>query len=336
MRLLQQLKLLPQTELVDDTAQQQAYALIKKVHAGDHEGAEALLCQASDESRERLVYGFTQSADSVAQAREWANRKPRATFAHVVLGAALIFEGWRIRGGSYADSVDEKDWGPFLQKLGEAKDALTRATDMDKQFADPYAWLIHAGVGSGEEPAQLKTWLDAALAREPLHWGAHYKYFMSTTQKWGGSHKDMFAFARASAIRGGKYSLLNVLLPMAYCEFALAETSRHNAKAAAIKLRHSRYAKELTLVLYQWVGGPPDRLEDLLLDMGGPFRGHALNHFGAALYLTGAKKEARIVFKALNGQIECVPWAWFSKGLKERMAPGFVFDRACREMGVPL
>jgi len=336
MRLLQQLKLQPRTELVDDTALQQAYALIKKVHAADYAGAEALLSQASDESRERLVYGFTLSDDNLEQAREWVSRQPRSAFAHVVLGACLIFAGWRIRGGDYADKVDEKDWGPFLQKLGEAKDVLGRAAEMSPQFADAYAWLIHAGVGSGEEPAQLQTWFDAALAREPLHWGAHYKYFMSTTQKWGGSHKAMFAFARSSAQKGGPRSLLNALLPMAYNELALAETSRKNAKAAAGKLHHPSYAKELTLALYQWVGGPPTELAERLLDVGGPFRGMALNHFGAALYLAGAKKEARVVFKTLNGQIECVPWAWISQGLKERIAPGFVFDRACREMHVRL
>lgn len=327
---------MPRTELVDDTAQQQAYALIKKVHAGDHAGAEQLLSQASDEHRERQVYGFAQSEGSVEQARAWLAQLPRSFFAHVALGAALIVAGWQIRGGAYAKDVDKKDWGPFLEKLGEAKDVLSRATEMAQPFADAHAWLIHAGAGSGEEPAQLKAWFDAAIAREPLHWGAHYKYFMSTTLKWGGSHKAMFAFARSSAAKAGKRCLLHVLVPMAYAEFALAETARKHAKVTAEKMRHRSYAKELTHALHQWAGAPPGQLEDALVDVGGPFRGHALNHFGATLYLTGAKTEARAVFKALNGQIECAPWAWISRGVKERIAPGFVFDRACREMGVPL
>jgi hypothetical protein len=335
MQLLRQLKLMPWAELVDDNAQQLAYSLIKKIQASDDVGAESLLTQSADENRERLVYGFSLSSGSLEHAKGWVARKPQSAFAHTVLGATLIQEGWRIRGCNYADDVADKNWAPFLEKLGEAQNALQRACELDSQFADAYAWMIHAGVGSGEENAQLKTWFDAAVAREPLHWGAHDKYFMSVTEKWGGCHKEMFAFARASAQKGGKKSPLNTLLPMAYAELALAESSRKNIKAAEAKLRHSSYAKELTLALYQWLGCKPDQLEECLLDVSGPFRGPALNHFAATLYLTGAKNEARAVCQALNGQIEQMPWAWLARGPRERLATGFVFDRACRKLHVP-
>jgi hypothetical protein len=336
MRLLRHLKLIPWTTLSDDTAEASAYPLIKRIHSGDFGNAEKLLRQSPDENRERLVYGYTLSPDALARARDWATRQTSSAFAHVVLGATLITEAWDIRGGAYADDVDDKRWAPFAAKLQEARAALARATELDDYFADAHAWLIHVGLGLGESPDQMQDWFDAALAREPLHWGTHYKYFLSTTEKWGGSHKAMFAFARSSAKKGGKRSLLNALLPMAYAELALAEASRKHAKAAAAKLCQPQYAQELSNALYRWLGCTQEQLEALLLDVGGPFRRHVLNHFGASLYLTGARHEARAVFKALNGQIEAQPWAWIAKGPRERLAPGFVFDRACREIGVPL
>jgi hypothetical protein len=336
MRLLRHLKLLPWTALADDTAEASAYDLIKKIHSGDYGHAEKLLRQSSDESRERLVYGYSLSPGSVDKARTWTTSQTSSAFAHVVLGAALITEAWEVRGGTWADDVDDKRWAPFVAKLNEARLALARATELDTYFADAYAWLIHAGMGMGEPPAQMQDWFDAALAREPLHWGAHYKYFLSLTEKWGGSHKAMFTFARTSARKGGKRSLLNALLPMAYAEMALAEASRKHVKAAVARLRQPQYAQELSHALYRWLGCAPEQLDELLLNVGGPLRRHVLNHFGASLYLTGARHEARAVFKALNGQIEAQPWAWIAKGPRERLATGFVFDRACREIGVAL
>lgn len=336
MRLLQQLKLKPWTSLADDTALPSAYALIKKVQAGDFAHAEKLLRQSSDEQRERLVQGFARSPDGLAQARAWTASQTSSAFAHVLLGAALINEAWAIRGPAYASEVKDKQWAPFLDKLAEAQQALQRATELDNYFADAHAWLIHAGTVAGLPRPQIQQWFDAALARQPLHWGAHHQYFLHSTQKWGGSHKEMFGFARECARKGGPRSLLNVLLPMAYGELALAEVSRKHLKAAKARLRRPHCAREVCTALYRWLGGPPDALEVMLLDVGGAFRRQALNHFAAALYLTGAKAEARTVFAALNGQIENQPWAWMAKGPLERRAPGFVFDRACREMGVPL
>jgi len=68
----------------------------------------------------------------------------------------------------------------------------------------------------------------------------------------------------------------------------------------------------------------------------GGFGRHALNQFAAATYVSGAEKEARAVLSALGGEIESLPWRWLAAGIRERIALAFVYERACRELGVAL
>jgi hypothetical protein len=289
--------------------------------------AQAILAGTSDENRERLIYGFASGDNAVAIAANWAQACPGSSLAHTVLGASLIVSGWNIRGGSYSDNVEEGAWKPFLDKLKDAQEPLRIAARLDPSTADPYAWLIHAELGAGGAREQLDALFSEAVMRSPLHWPSHYKYFLATTEKWGGSHRDMFKFAEDVSQRAPRGSILHSLVAGAYTEFALALGPKSWAR-----IRTKENAAKVVNALQNWLDASASTTGDKLERVGGGFSSYALNHFAVACYLCGANAQAKELLAALNGEIERVPWGWIASGVRERLNPGFVYDRALREL----
>jgi len=332
MSLLTSLGIKPHAVVNDDRRHQTAARLLAKLEQGAWIELEQELGKASDEYRERLIYGIANYDGAVALVSRWLEVRPQSALAHTVLGASLVVGGWKIRGGAYAEQVDEGAWAPFLKMLDDAKGPLQTAAELDKTSADPYAWLIHAELGG--DPAgsagardKVKSLFRAAIGRSPLHWPAHYKYFVATTEKWGGSHAEMFGFVRAVSNRSPRGNLVHCLVAQAYTEYALAAGPQGRQ---AIRTRQC--ALEVANALYAWLDASPATLVEKLLRAGSPFADHALNHFAVACYLCGAHPEAKAVLEALRNEIQTVPWVWIAEGARERNDPGFVHDRVKREL----
>jgi hypothetical protein len=46
--------------------------------------------------------------------------------------------------------------------------------------------------------------------------------------------------------------------------------------------------------------------------------------------------EAKEVLRALNGEIDPLPWAWIAKGWRAETNPAFVYDRAYKALEIEL
>jgi hypothetical protein len=332
MSLLTSLGIKPHARVNDDRRHQTAARLLSKLEQGAWQELEAELAKASDEYRERLIYGIANFDGAVPLVSRWAVIRPRSALAHTILGASLVVGGWKIRGGTYAEQVGEEAWAPFLKMQDDARAPLQAAADLDKTSADPYAWLIYAELG-GDAVRQsgardrVKSLFRAAIGRSPWHWPAHYRYFVATTEKWGGSHAEMFDFVRAVAGRTPRGNLLHCLVAQAYTEYALAAGPQGRQE-----IRTGQCAQEVSKALYAWLDAVPATLVEKLLRAGSAFADHALNHFAVACYLCGAHEEAKAVLAALRNEIQTVPWAWIADGAREQADPGFVHDRVRREL----
>lgn len=334
MSLLQSLGLEPKAKVCESTATSFSTRLRQKLAAAEYAQCELLLINATDENRECMIYGASGSENAVAHAAKWVMNAPDSAMAHVLLGASMIAAGWEIRGDIYAKDVDDSAWQPFMAKLTGAEEPLLRAIALDPRSAEAHSWLITAGRGQGRDLAALRNIFDLAIARTPLHWASHFAFFKATTEKWCGSHKEMFKFVRNVSQGAPRGHVLHCLIPAAYCDYALAVRSEKGCKAISPALKHSKFADEVVHALYAWLNATSDNLQDKLLAVSGGFASYGVNHFAVALYLCGAKKEARAVLSALSGQIDEMPWRWISDGIREGLNPAFVYDRACRELGV--
>jgi len=327
MNFLSAIGLKPNAVVVDNPAQTAARRLVQKLEHGAHQEAEQILSNATDENRERLIYGFASSPRSVPLAARWATACSDSSLAHTVMGASLIVSGWKRRGDSYASDVDPAAWKPFLERLKSAEDPLHVAARLDQKSADPYAWLIHAELGGEASRERLSGFFSEAIARVPLHWPAHYKYFNATTAKWGGSHSEMFRFAAATSARAPRGSILHCLVPAAFNDYALAF-----GRKASKRMKTPENAAKVSAAFSAWLDATPDAQDQKLARVGGGFASYSLNQFAVACYLCGADREARRAIDALQGEIESTPWSWVAKGILERMNPGFVHDRMKRNL----
>lgn len=327
MSILSFLRLVPTAVVVDDVAPPSMSRLLKHLTDGVFQEAGKLLLSVSDENGERLIHAFSQRDDAIALAQHWTRTCSGSSIAHTVLGASMIGRAWKIRGTAYANAVDADAWQPFQNGVESAAAPLLEAARLDSGAADPFAWLILAEVRKGGQRDLVDNYFAQATARVPLHWPTYYRYFMATTEKWGGSHEEMFRFAQNSAEAAPRGSMIYCLTAMAYCEHALAlEEDAFN------QLRSPAHAARISAALYAWLDATPATLADRLNQLRSGLRVVGLNHFAVACYLCGAHKEAKALVGALNGTITPVPWAWIATGTRENLKLGFVHDRILREV----
>jgi hypothetical protein len=328
MRILSLIGLKPKASVIDSLMRGATRRLVQRLEQGAYWNAEQILSGTSDENRDRLIYGAASDSNAVALATQWTAACPASSLAHTVLGASLISAGWKIRGERDAKHVDPAAWAPFQQHLEDAMAPLSKAAQLDINSAEPYAWLILSELGRQGPRDGLASLFEEAIARDPLHWPSHYKYFLTTTAKWGGSHREMFRFATQTAKKAPVGSMLHSLVASAYNEFALAA-----GDSALRHLRTKEHAETVASALYAWLDATPSTLS-AKLERGGGIRGggYGLNHFAVACYLCGATREAQAVMAAMNKEIEPTPWAWIARNTRERRNPGFIYDRAQREV----
>ncbi len=315
------------TFVVDDHAEQMAWHLAQRLADADYDAIADDIAYTPAEDLERMIYGLSVDPQSVERAARWAHARPDSALAHVVLGVSMVVRGWERRGTGYGHEVAPEAWVQFLAGLDGARTPMQRAIELAPDMPEPHAWLITVDMASGGTPDARRAHFDAALARDPQHWAAHMKYFLSLTSKWGGSHDQMFDFAQRCSEAAPVGDLRHLLVAMAINEYALDVGA-----SACGGLRTTAHAARLRQALYAWIDATPDNLADQLRWTTSSFHATAVNQFAAACYLCGADHEALLLTEALHGQIESTPWGWLGLNAWERKRPVKVHDRILREL----
>ncbi|MDR2128697.1 MAG: hypothetical protein LBP52_06490 [Burkholderiaceae bacterium] len=308
-----------------DSSRRYSSRLTQEIDRGAYENAVKILATATPKNRLEIIDGFARNENSVALSTGWARHSSGSPFAHLLAGASLIQAGWDIRGGGYAEDVDSDAWKPFLEHLHRAEEHLCKAAGLDGRMVEPYVYLMTAKMGLGAPEEETDQLFETASARDPLHVGLSFRYFATTTAKWGGSHQKMFGFARNSSRRAPQGSGMHKLIAHAYCEYALAEEKK---TLGTIRIKGAK--EEVPKALYAWLDATPDNIHDKLLDA----EAEGKNYFAVACYLTGATDAAATVIRSLQREIYPMPWGWLVKKSSERENYAFVFNRVCRDLGI--
>jgi len=160
--------------------------------------------------------------DAVAR---WPGRPPwldnwlRASsspVARLVGGDHLIHWAWEARGQDWAPSPGSQQ--AFEERLAGADALLGQAAAADA--ADPTAFCLMLRVARGRQLplAERRQRYEHLRARDPSHRRGHTEMVRALAEKWGGSHDQMFAFARETAGRAGPGSSLHGLIAEAHVE----------------------------------------------------------------------------------------------------------------------
>ncbi|BDM77770.1 DUF4034 domain-containing protein [Acaryochloris marina] len=150
--------------------------------------------------------------------QEWMAAYPDSHIPYLVQGKLHVKYAWKFRTGQVARKVTEEGWQLFHYYLQTAASDFSAASQLDPN--DPNIWneLLHLAARTNLDPYTPEYFFEQGLNANPYHSGLHTTYLQTLYPQWGGSEKQMLAFARAAHKKGQatqKPMLGNVLLLVA-------------------------------------------------------------------------------------------------------------------------
>lgn len=112
-------------------------------------------------------------------------------------GAALMVRATRIRGMDLAERVRERNWPEYWACRDQAERILRHAVRVEPTNGLAVAWLAAAAVDSDDDLKETVAGLVDGARDLPI--SAYSKVLSGRTEKWGGSHSEMWAAARKFA-----------------------------------------------------------------------------------------------------------------------------------------
>jgi hypothetical protein len=141
----------------------------------------------------------------------WVNAEGSA-LAHSLKGHLELDLAWRVRSGAAASLVRKDAWKKYFAHLRTAFENLRAANELDPSDPEPSCAMIRVLMGWGDRVAEMHEWFDQI---EGFHLPAANHLLDGLTEKWGGSHQQMFAFARTAC---GKNACYGSVLALAHIE----------------------------------------------------------------------------------------------------------------------
>ncbi len=181
---------------------------------------------------------------------------PEDPLVYLVRGFAGVEQAWIARGRGTSDTVSDEDQETFEAFLSGAQDDLMKAAALDPDDPTPWAKLIHVANGLGLNRKVAERFFEEATTREPTHHSAHRAMLNYLTEKWNGSHEEMFAFARQAGVKAPVGSDLKALIIMAHIERWLYFTFDNDKKGVNRYLKNKETLNECRQAHAQSLGSP--------------------------------------------------------------------------------
>jgi hypothetical protein len=146
---------------------------------------------------------------------------PDTPLGNLIQGNVAIELAWKARGSGDAATVTENGANLFFKYLNTAGKYLSRAAEQDLDDPTPFAFLQTVAMGLQLERKLADAWFNEATRRDPTNQQAHFRHLFLLCKKWGGSHEDMYAFARDTMKKTPIGSTLYSIIYLAFQEHYL-------------------------------------------------------------------------------------------------------------------
>jgi hypothetical protein len=176
---------------------------------------------------------------------------PSTPFGQLLQGSIAIHRAWKARGRGTADTVTTEGWQEWFAQLKSAGEYLTLAAKQDTNDPTPFALLQTVALGLQLDRRVAEAWLQQAVQRDPLHQGAHLAHLTLLCKKWGGSHEEMFAFARATSNRLPSGSTLHSIVFLAHQEYLLYVAAFDKDSAATKQAQNEKEVLDESIAIYK-------------------------------------------------------------------------------------
>ncbi|WP_271219855.1 hypothetical protein [Streptosporangium carneum] len=244
------------------------------------------------------------------------------------LGRTVVDEAWVIRGGSFADTVDDDRFKMFFATLSGAYEPLMEAARL--RPADPVPWesMIWFAMGMQFDRVEQDVIWEELTARSLTLFSAYWARLQSLSVKWGGSHEEMFAHARTAVSLAPEGHPLTAMLALAHLEHLLAEERRlvaENRMMAYVKFGMKYFSEQIVGELKEaerrWTAHAEQHPRDIEAHhlFGAIFMRDAVTHDLAAWHLG----------RVGNRVGRSAPWSYMGDPAEE-------FAAALRKLRLPL
>ncbi|MFJ4467956.1 hypothetical protein ACIP2X_10840 [Streptomyces sp. NPDC089424] len=261
---------------------------------------QVLAARPESEGRTELLWAVADTAG----VEQWitkaldAETESEATLARLVAGIRHISWAWEARTAARAADVSREQFEVFHARLRTAEQWLYEVAEREPRWVSPWYALQITGRGLQVGQVLARRRFEATVRRDPEHLGAHQQQLQQICEKWGGSHEEMHAFARASVFGAPGGTLLGLLVPVAHIEQWLSLDAGPDAaymrrpevvlslrEAADHSYRHPDFVRRGSWNL-------------------------VLNAFAMAFSLAGDRVGARECFAATDGRVTEFPWSY--------------------------
>lgn len=196
----------------------------KSLLEGSHQEAASLITIRPDGW---LLSSALISADSQVQTETfmvWLEEDP-SDIAYALTGNAMIRDSWAIRGTRRAEHVASESWEPFHDGLRIAEEVLWEGVRQYPKSPEPWVGLVTIARGLGHGLTEVHKRFSEAHKRAPFRSDICAAMFQGVCEKWGGSHAEMFNFARWVDLNAPADSPARSLVPLAHFERVIAGDS---------------------------------------------------------------------------------------------------------------
>ncbi|MEU3059397.1 hypothetical protein AB0P12_26850 [Streptomyces subrutilus] len=269
--------------------------------AGDWSAVrEVLEARPESEDRTELLWAVGDTAGVERWITGVLEAEPGAALPRLVAGIRHISWAWEARTSARAEHVSREQFEVFHARLRTAEEWLYEVAEREPRWISPWYGLQITGRGLQVGQATARSRFEAAVRRDPRHLGAHQQQLQQVCKKWGGSHEEMHAFARAAALGAPAGALLGQLVAIAHIEQWLSldggadyaymmrsEVKDSLHEAADHSYRHPDFVRHGA-----W--------------------NQVLNSFAMAFSLAGERAAARACFEATEGRATEFPWSYMN------------------------
>jgi hypothetical protein len=201
-----------------------------------------------------------------------------------------------------AEEVTRAGFDAFHERLGQAQDDLMHAARLDEADPTPWVYLLPTIRGLQEGIESGLDVFEQVQARDRWSVYGHIQMLQLLTQKWGGSHEDMFEFARAASTAAPVGSLVHRVIADAHAErWLYLRNFEQDRKGAERYFRQADIKREILDAAQRSIWAPsfaPSRRA--VIDR---------NMFAFCFSMMGDVKAARREFDAIGPIVSSSVWS---------------------------
>src|SRR2546421_674195 len=142
--------------------------------------------------------------DFLGKLQSWAQARPESATPLIALGDAYIAYAWKARGGGFADTVTEKGWRLFGERLQSARKNLEAAEKMPGKDAEVYRALIVVAMAQGWPRNQMEAVFRKGIEFEPNYQQLYETKAYYLLPRWSGEPGEWETFATEAADTRGE------------------------------------------------------------------------------------------------------------------------------------